>query len=331
MASPVVVQGTPVVVQGAPVAQAQPSAPPPQDWAGKGEKQQTKCRDPIFALLLWGNVGAMIGVAVAYGSEAFNEVTNPGGVYNGYMWALLICGICALIISAIMYAVLMCIPGTLIKTSLIFVVVLSGVWAALSFVYGNIIGGVIGAIFFLIGICYARAVWSRIPFGKSLKIVCHKIIPCFSSLSNRFFLHVTATINLITSTTAIKHNLGVTVAAYFFTLLAFGWSFLWGISFFGVWNQTQNCTTANNGVTTCDINYGFLFLMFLSYFFTQQVIQNTTHVVTCGTVGTWWFAPEESGCCAAGVRDSFIRYVRLSLLLFLCCNGPSYTLALLEP
>lgn len=128
---------------------------------------------------------------------------------------------------------------------------------------------------------------------------------------------MTATANLVTSTTAIKHNLGVTVVAYLFTLLAFGWSILWAIALFGVWDDTQSCTTTANGTTTCSINYGYLFLMFLSYFFTQQVIQNTTHVVTAGAVGTWWFAPEESGCCAAGVRDSFIRYVRMLLLLFL--------------
>lgn len=170
MASPVVVQGTPVVVQGTPVPHqsAQPSAPPPQDWAGKGEKQETKCRDPLFAVLFWCNVGAMIGVAVAFGSVAFDEITS-GSVYTGYMWAVLICGICALVISGIMYLVMMRFPGTLIKMSLIFVVVLSGVWAVLSFVWGNIVGGIFGAIFFLIGICYARAVWSRIPFGKSLE------------------------------------------------------------------------------------------------------------------------------------------------------------------
>ncbi len=33
--------------------------------------------------------------------------------------------------------------------------------------------------------------------------------------------------------------------------------------------------------------------MFLSYFFTHQVIQNTLHVSVAGAVGTWWFAPED--------------------------------------
>lgn len=55
--------------------------------------------------------------------------------------------------------------------------------------------------------------------------------------------------------------------------------------------------------------------MFLAYFFTHQVIQNTLHTSVAGAVGTWWFAPEESGCCASGVRDSFCRYVHVALLV----------------
>jgi hypothetical protein len=282
MSTPVVVQGTPVVVHGTPAPQHTAIATPDQNFAGKGELQETKCRDPIFALLLYGNVGAMIGVAVAYGGEAFNEIT-AGEEFTGYMYAVLICGGFSFIFSAIMYLVMMRFPGTLIKMSLLFVVILSGVWMALAFASGNIIGGVFGAIFFLIGICYARAVWSRIPF---------------------------ATANLVTATTAIKHNLGITLEAYVFALLAFGWSVLWAIALAGVWDKTYTCTTSDN-ITTCNINYGYLFLMFLSYFFTHQVIQNTVHVATAGAVGTWWFAPEDSGCCGAGVRDSFIRYVKL--------------------
>lgn len=56
MSPPIVVQGTPV---GNPNAYAGGSAPtdyndqvtPSSDFTGKGEKQQSKCRDPIFALV----------------------------------------------------------------------------------------------------------------------------------------------------------------------------------------------------------------------------------------------------------------------------------------
>lgn len=46
------------------------------------------------------------------------------------------------------------------------------------------------------------------------------------------------------------------------------------------------------------VSWGYLFLLFLSYFFTHQVIQNTLHCVVAGTVGTWWFSPSDSGCGA---------------------------------
>lgn len=57
-------------------------------------------------------------------------------------------------------------PAFMIKVGLIFVVVMSLVWCVMAFVSGSILAGVIGAVFFLISVCYARAVWSRIPFGE---------------------------------------------------------------------------------------------------------------------------------------------------------------------
>lgn len=201
------------------------------------------------------------------------------------MYAVLICSAFGLIFSFLMYLVMLKFPETLVKAALIFVVVLSLVWCILAFISGAWIAGILGAIFFLIGVCYARAVWGRIPF---------------------------VTANLVTAATAIKHNCGVTQEALLFALLAFGWSFLWAIALFAVWEDTYRCSTDANGFTTCDINYGYLFLLFLSYFFTHQVIQNTLHTSVAGAVGTWWFAPEESGCCASGVRDSFCRAMTTS-------------------
>jgi cytochrome c oxidase subunit IV len=57
-------------------------------------------------------------------------------------------------------------PAFMIKAGLIFVVVMSLVWCVMAFLSGSILAGCIGALFFLLGLCYARAVWSRIPFGE---------------------------------------------------------------------------------------------------------------------------------------------------------------------
>ncbi len=123
---------------------------------------------------------------------------------------------------------------------------------------------VLQAIFFLIFVCYARAVWSRIPF---------------------------ASVNLLTACTAIRKNGGVVLVAYFYIALAFGWTLLWSISVMGVWDKVVQSETQEVGgnvtYTTNSANWGYLFLLFLSYFFTHQVIQNTTHVTVAGTVGSW--------------------------------------------
>jgi hypothetical protein len=146
-------------------------------------------------------------------------------------------------------------PSFMIKAGLILTIVLSLAWAAYAFIIGQYIMGAIGAFFFLLTLCYVKAVWSRIPF---------------------------AVINMVTAATAIKANLGVCVFAIFFSLLQVGWLVVWTVAFTGVYNATTaNC------VDDCNMNYGFLFLLLLSLFFTQQVLQACVHVTVAGTVGTW--------------------------------------------
>ena len=122
-----------------------------------GEKQPVKCRDPIFALLLYGNVGAIAAVAAIYGSKAFEGVNEGGYNYNGYIYAAFILGIIAMVFTGFCLPIMMCIPEVLIKVSLIGMLLLSGVMMVISFISGNFIGGIFGVIFFLIFACYTRA------------------------------------------------------------------------------------------------------------------------------------------------------------------------------
>lgn len=118
---------------------------------------------------------------------------------------------------------------------------------------------------------------------------------------------------MTTAVTAIKANLGVTGFAYLFTALAAGWSFVWSVAFVGVLDQTYTCSENINGVEVCsDPNYGYLFLLFLSFFFGHQVIQNSVHVTVAGVVGNWWVAPSENGFCGKAVFNSFIRTITTS-------------------
>ena len=54
--------------------------------------------------------------------------------------------------------------------------------------------------------------------------------------------------------------------------------------------------------------WGYMFLLLLSLYWTQQVFANTIHVIVAGVVSTWWFAPDEaSSCCSVAIKDSFVR------------------------
>lgn len=294
---------------------ASPGIAPP---SSKGERQETRCRDAPFALLLIVNVVAIAAVAGIYGldaiSAAFDDLTTPGNAtdasdgsnaaadaanegagggndladaadltgngaapasyqYDGYVKATFILGAIAIVMSGATLPVMICIPGILIKASLLAMLVLAALMVAVSFVTQNVVGGVVGLIFFGCFACYARAVWSRIPF---------------------------ATANLVAACTAIRAHAGVLLVALLFVALAFGWTLLWSVAAMGVWEEVYDEDLAADGQNPT--NYGYLFLLLLSYFFTHQVVQNTVHVTVAGTVGSWWFSPGEGGCCGSLVR-----------------------------
>lgn len=102
-----------------------------------------------------------------------------------------------------------------------------------------------------------------------------------------------AAANLNTALTAIKANLGLAIYAYLVLALAFGWSIWWNVAASG---------------SMYSYGSGVLFLFLLSFYWTHQVLQNTLHVTAAGTVGTWWFAPNEaSSFCSPAIGDSFSR------------------------
>ena len=122
----------------------------------------------------------------------------------------MVLGLISVIFSGLTLPVMMCIPELLIKMSLFFMLGLSGAMMVMSWIYGQILGGILGTIFFAIFLCYAKAVWSRIPF---------------------------ASVNLLTACTAIKKNCFVIIVAYFFVALALAWSLLWCVALAGVSNK----------------------------------------------------------------------------------------------
>ena len=102
-----------------------------------------------------------------------------------------------------------------------------------------------------------------------------------------------AAANLRTALQAVRSNMGLMVVALGVTAVAMAWSTLW---FTGVGQSLQSESLA------------VVFLLFLSYYWTHEVLRNTMHVTTAGVVGTWWFVPQEANqFWSTAVRDSWGR------------------------
>lgn len=255
MSTPVVIQGTPVVQQQhQPTAFTGLSAPTNNNTNHNGtreDKVESSCNDPIFAILFYVALIAIVIVAATYGVDALESDTadgsDTGNDFQGYITITVIITVLSFVGAGLGMSLLFCIPQFLIKVSLIFTVVMAGAWCVISFLTGNIFGGIIGAIFFAITVCYAYAVWSRIPF---------------------------ATANLVTACTAIKANLGIAFYAYVFAFMAGAWSIGWAVAVMGVFDKTRTCMVDANGLNVCsDPSYGIMFVLFLAFFFVQQVLQ----------------------------------------------------------
>lgn len=123
---------------------------------------------------------------------------------------------------------------------------------------------------FAISCCYAKFVWSRIPFAAA---------------------------NLKTALTAVRANLGLIIVSFVFMAVGFGYTILW-------------MATANVYMNTIPAS---AFFLFLSFYWTQQVLSNTVHTSTAGVIGTWWFQPSEaSSFCSPAIGDSIYRSVTYS-------------------
>jgi hypothetical protein len=160
MSQPVVVQGTAVHDPYASTEEPSYQVSAPSSIV-KGEKQESRCRDPMFAILFYINIGAILGVAMTYGVPAFEDTENLN-FYTGYVYAAAVTGVFALIVSGLSLGVMMAIPGPLIKVSLIVVVVMTGIWAVFAIMAGQLFAGILGLVFFALSLCYARAVWVRV-------------------------------------------------------------------------------------------------------------------------------------------------------------------------
>jgi Plasma-membrane choline transporter len=147
----------------------------------------------------------------------------------------------------------------------------------------------------LLLIWYARTVWPRIPFAAA---------------------------NVKAAITCVRSNFGMAVLGLSKIPIYLTWLVVWGYAFGCVLDspmmQSQGGSeTYGTQEENEDGNVlGVLVIigLLLSFFWTWQVIRNIVHCSLAGTVGTWWFLPQEaSSCCSSGLTDSLSRSLTYSL------------------
>jgi hypothetical protein len=291
----------PFVVQGQKVHFGQSLEVEAGGWT-KGEVQPRGCRDAFWAVLFYVHIG-LVGYATArfvpimaqdvaqdYGGGAqrsLEQDADGGGFSIDKDTVLLIlgtAGLAGIVLTSMALVFMMKFATCLIKTALIFNMVLTAVMAVLAMIGGVVGLAIVFGIGFLLSAYYCYIVWSKIPFSAS---------------------------TLITATTAVKANIGLAFFSYTNLFVTFLWSFWWAIAFIATSYVKGDCGA--DGTCNNDINGGMVFLFLVSYFWTAQVIKNVVHTTVAGTVGTFWFTPREAnGCCSRGVRDSYVRSITTS-------------------
>lgn len=160
----------------------------------------------------------------------------------------------------------------------------------------------LGAIFTFI---YARAIWPRIPLAAA---------------------------NLKTAITAIQSQLGVAFLGIASIPLYMMWFAVWVYFFVSslstpfMQGQVESTKMVHSSGYKGDGDYEItfnesrsplwyflVFMMILSFYWTSQVIGNTIQSTVAGTIGTFWFVPEEAvGCCSSGLTSSLFRSLTYS-------------------
>jgi len=110
----------------------------------------------------------------------------------------------AIVISTGALAMMSCCLNEMIKAGLLFSVFMSLLVGMFGILNGQFWIGLFGIFSFLVGACYAKLVWSKIPFAEA---------------------------NLKTALVAVKANWGLGVFAYSMIILAYAWSVFWFMGF----------------------------------------------------------------------------------------------------
>lgn len=185
----------------------------PSHYAAAGEHpRQTpnhQFQDVIWAVAFYAHL-AVVLVLIVVGLQSSSSGGVTAGNYGGLIFTVSVTGVTSLGFSISALSFMMKNAESLVQSALVFSVASSLAVGIFGFMIGSMLMGILGIVSFAIGICYAKAVWSRIPF---------------------------AAVNLKTALTAVQQNMGLTAISLVLACLAFVWTLVW---FMGLGNSLQD-------------------------------------------------------------------------------------------
>lgn len=267
----------------------------------KGEKQPRSFKDILYAILFVLQMAAVLVVGLKFGPEALVETEAELGptegladddvalaplidgidgapqdarvvlAYRNIIKMACTCGAFVMIISALTLAFMMAMSRRLVYVALVLSIGVSFAWGTIGIgISPNSFVPVSGIIALMLTVGYMFVVWDRIPFASA---------------------------NLTTALTGVRDNLALVGIAFFFQFLALVASIYYSFTFVGLHDAMYNGQLAISD----DMKVAVDVLLFISYYWTYQVLRHIVMVAVAGTIGSWWFKTESA------LKETFLR------------------------
>jgi Plasma-membrane choline transporter len=216
----------------------------------KGTKQLPSCRDLIFLLLFVFHLIGIVYLGNTYGyeSERLHDETvedidsSITIMYTNLIYIAGLSGIIAVVIAALTLLLMTSIAQKIVHVALGLAITFSFVWGTMGIgLSPRKIVPVTGIIALALIVAYGFIVWDRIPFTAA---------------------------NLDAGLRGIRANPGAVVVAFFFQLLALGWSIYYTFVVVGVYDAVQ---LGDLGTEFQGAHYVIYTLLGISYYWTLNV------------------------------------------------------------
>jgi len=249
--------------------------------SSKGVKQPKSCKDVMFGILFVVQLVVMCVVGLKFGPEALVATADELGpgegmtddelldavedakiilAYQNIVKMAYTCGAFAIIVSALALAFMMAMSRRLVYVALVLSIGVSFAWGTIGIgISPKSFVPITGIIALMLTVGYMFVVWDRIPFASA---------------------------NLTTALTGVRDNLGLVGVAFFFQFLALVCSIYYSFTFVGLHDAMhygELFDLSENSMIAIDL------LLFVSFYWTYQVLRHIVMVTVAGTIGSWWF------------------------------------------